>query len=107
MSRSQNQPCSTHRDTHFSFQILVYVIDHASATYEYYKGSTSVYKGELRNMYVRLRRQTTGVGHHFYYDTTLNGFMVTFTRIQHVFLLSGRECVFAHWKRIFQDFCCF
>ncbi len=55
--------------------MLTYVIDHSKGSYEFYKGSTLVYRGDLHNVYVRLRRLSTGVGDH-YYDITFNGFMV-------------------------------
>ena len=64
-----------HSKLQFHFQVRIYIIDHVNGIYEFYRGSTLVYRGKLHNLYVRLRPQSTGAGEVFY-DIVLNGFMV-------------------------------
>ena len=62
----------------------MYVIDHMNGMYEFYRGNQLVYRGLLHNVYIRLRRKSTGGGEEFY-DIVFSGFKV-------------RNCVREHLK---------
>ncbi len=53
----------------------MYVIDHMNGMYEFYRGSFLVYRGQLHNLYMRLRRESTGGGEEFY-DIEFSGYGV-------------------------------